>query len=1405
MSSSDTPGVTPPEPPARGEADAVLFAFRRNVVVAASAGTGKTHRLTALYLLLALGLTSMGQPDERTAAAPLAPERIVATTFSRAAALEISRRVEHALRSFAGWDGVAPIPFADAVIARQARLGAALDPLRDPRSRSLEAAELRRRAAEALGRWGSARIDTLHGVAGQIARAHALALGLPPGARVLEEDEAQALGDLAVDEALGQALEGGGARAEAARGLVAAAGGVAGARAAVTRLLDRLDEEGLSPGELVLADHAAAARTAARELVRVARAAAVGGSEALRAPAASVAAELGTFAAELEAAGEAALPTLPAGAARAIAELFAVRKITGRARTAADEEIAEFIASLPGGKKEARAHHLAAWLAEAPALGARERAMVELLERARSLAAASRRRARALGFGDLLRAARDGLRDRPEVGRAVRHGIDALLVDEFQDTSRVQRDLVYLLRQREDASQARPASGGSATEPRRAGRGAARPEPTAAGLAAHGLFLVGDRKQSIYGFRGADVAVFSRICAELAGRAAGEALRLPEALWSAIPEGAEVADFVALRESRRSGAAILDLVNAFAERDFAPAGAARDFEVAYGPAEQLEPAPAADRGRGEVVVVRDDGATPDGAEPLVRGATGAMREAFVAAAMVAREARAGVAFRDVAVLARRRSTIPLVELALGRLGVPYVVAGRALFDAREVRDVAAALRLLLDPEDRLALATVLRGPMVGLSDAALALLSIPGKGLSVPLGRAAGRDEARAFDARAAALDPADRARLAAFRGRWEDLRRAALRVPPGEAIRIAVAALGYDRVLAALPRPEARLGNVDRLVTIARRRAGGAAATLAGFVRWLDRRIADEADEAEAAVFSPEDDAVRLTTIHASKGLDFPVVVLVDLDAAPRGSVPGIALRPSTGADAAALVIRHVVRHPERPEPLSLTSAALKEARADNLARESAERARLGYVAMTRARDRLVFVGVPGEGKRGSAWRTLAAGLADGLLALHVTRFEEARALLGGPGGPGPRGRGGGGGGAAAAARAVDGVRPAAGPGPRGGARRAGARVARRRGRRGASGRGRSGAAPRAHPADRDHAARDLPRVRPALPLPPSPRPGRAGLERPARSLRRSRARERAGRAPRRGRGRSRSARSRARGAPGARDLAARALGRGDHTRRDRGAPGARGPLARGRGDGAHRRGRGALPRGQLRADAARRRGGRAARGGVRAARPARGAGARRGAGRARAPRRHGSLRRARGRRGGRHRLQALTPARRSLAVRFPAPRVRPRGAPRRRARRRPGARRRALSRRRRRADIPGGRRHRRRDRRRRAPALRGRARGARRALRRSARERPLRRGARGELPAPAVRVPARLPPAVNFHGESGVFPGVDRRARWTRGGPGPTPRDSSPTPRLPVKSPFADHSASMRYTVPP
>src|SRR5262249_36377998 len=122
--------------------DAVIYAFRRNVVVAASAGTGKTHRLTALYLLLVLGPTSMGCDDDRTAAPALAPDRIVATTFSRAAAAEIKKRVERALGRLAHGDDRDELPFADAFALREAALGPAIARV-----------EIRRRAREVLGRW----------------------------------------------------------------------------------------------------------------------------------------------------------------------------------------------------------------------------------------------------------------------------------------------------------------------------------------------------------------------------------------------------------------------------------------------------------------------------------------------------------------------------------------------------------------------------------------------------------------------------------------------------------------------------------------------------------------------------------------------------------------------------------------------------------------------------------------------------------------------------------------------------------------------------------------------------------------------------------------------------------------------------------------------------------------------------------------------------------------------------------------------------------------------------------------------------------------------------------------------------------------------------------------------------
>jgi len=952
--------VLPPE-------DALLYAFRRNIVVAASAGTGKTYRLTALYVLLSLGLTSMGKTDDEPLD-PVSPERIVATTFSRAAAQEIAARVQVALTGIAGWDEHdKPPELAEVIHARTALL-------RDPPPIT----ELKKRAAEALSRSAGSRIDTLHGLAQQIVRTHALVLGVDPEARVVDEDEAQAFADLAVDEALGAALDAGGERAEAARALVTAAGGVWGARRQVARLCDRLDEEGLLPTELLLVEHAEGARELRRsidEMVRLCRDSGVRTKDAADA---------------LATAFTSADPSvlLPSGAEAQLRGLF---EVSMRGKTSdADKAFAAFRDGFSGTNSE-KASSVIALLREGLLLSARERAIVGLLEDARGRLAAMRRREGVLGFGDMLRIARDGLRDRPDLTIAVRESIDALLVDEFQDTSRAQRDIVYLLREKNDSG-------------RPVGRA-----PVAEELRPSGLFLVGDRKQSIYGFRGADVAVFSRITGELCGPLAREALALAPEICAPIAR----ADLVALRESRRSGGKILSFVNAYSAHDFrAESGEhPRDFEVVYGPADHLMPvASAADQG--EVVLIEDDGACPPDAEPVVRGAARSMREAFVAAAFVAKQVRSGAsAFRDIAILARRRRTLPLLELALARLDIPHVVAGRALYDTSEVRDVAAVLRLLVDRRDRLALATVLRGPAVGLSDAGLAWLAIPGLGLSLPLERS---DALRLLPAHPGweHLGPADRTRLEDFVRRFVELRRAALRLHPGEAIRAAAAAFDLDRVFAAMPRPEMRIGNVDRLLGVARRRGG----TLPGFVRWLDRRMKEDTDDREDATFAEEEDAVRLLTIHASKGLDFPVVLVVDLDAGVSPRSLGVQIA-SIGGDKPTLVLRHAS---SRPNPMSesalatleagdiparetLKTAALRMAEATNRAREISERQRLTYVAFTRPKRMLALVGVyKGEGTRrgkgGSAFESLELGLSSPQIQNAFTSRLKAVDLLGDP-----------------------------------------------------------------------------------------------------------------------------------------------------------------------------------------------------------------------------------------------------------------------------------------------------------------------------------------------------------------------------------------------------------------------
>jgi ATP-dependent helicase/nuclease subunit A len=928
--------------------DAALYAFRTNLVVTASAGTGKTFRLVSLYALLTLGLASKGEADDGRAGPPVSPSRIAATTFSRAAAAEIRERVERVLGAVArGKDDAGTRPYL-AVLAARAE---------ETRSPPLASRTMRDRAEAALGELPHALIDTLHGLAGRVLRGSALELGLAPGFGVLEDEAARASTDGAIDDVLSRAIERGDRGATA---LLDAGGGLSMVRRRISELLERADEEGVTPKELACTAFEPAARDWMTRLGGLAAALASERSRAFGEPAPAVATAVTAWL--TGGAASADRRDLEEQLASAFEPLFTRRS---PARPSPPEEaFVVFRESIRGETNAERARRFAAFVAGAPDLTANTAAARELLAEVAEQRWRLRRRAGRLGFGDLLRVARDAVRDVPAVGARARGAQDVLLVDEFQDTSRVQRDLVYLLREREDCARQRP---------RGQLPGPSDLEPT-------GLLVVGDRKQSIYGFRGADVSVFTQVCADLGGRPAALALELgPD--FETSPNA--VASLVTLSHNRRSSAAILDFVNAFAARDF-EVRTSYPFDIRYAESDYLRPVLEAASGtlRGGVTVIEDQNELPADAPALVRGATGPMREAIIAAGVVDRAVRDG-AFgdlrpRDFAILARRRATLPLLEFSLERAGIPYFVAGRGLFETREVRDVFALLRLLLDPFDRHALATVLRGPALGLTDASLALLSEPGKGLMPP------GSWFRGAEGKASALSDDERERLMRFDERFEALRRIALRLGPSDAIRHAVEAFDLDRVAAALPRPVPRLGNVERLIALAAQRGGG----LSSFVRWLEQQIADESDEREAAESLPTDDAVTLMTMHGAKGLEFRAVVLVDLGAAVRPAPLALGLTPARRASPARLVLRHT-----RPQGGPVFTPEAAEYRLEAIARETAERRRLTYVAMTRAKEWL-FLLLPPSAPAGSAAATLRAYSADAATS-DVFSIESAASYL--------------------------------------------------------------------------------------------------------------------------------------------------------------------------------------------------------------------------------------------------------------------------------------------------------------------------------------------------------------------------------------------------------------------------
>jgi ATP-dependent exoDNAse (exonuclease V) beta subunit len=301
------------------------------------------------------------------------------------------------------------------------------------------------------------------------------------------------------------------------------------------------------------------------------------------------------------------------------------------------------------------------------------------------------------------------------------------------------------------------------------------------------------------------------------------------------------------------------------------------------------------------------------------------------------------------------------ERALEDRGIAtYTVGGRGYWAHPQVVDMVAYLRALANPRDEEALYGVLGSPLVGASLDALVLLAAA--------ARTAGRDPwwvlrepGDAFDE----LAQQDRELLAWAVGWLAGEREAAQRKGVEELLDRALEQTGYDLVVLAMPGGQRRLANVRKLMRLGREHFAEHGPDLHGFVDEIGRRGQSwrpDPDESEAPIESEALDAVRLMTIHRAKGLEFEIVCVADLGRSGRTSAEvvrvgrddrvGLRLaRPGTGARVPAL--------------------AYEELGDEQRLRTAREERRLFYVAMTRARERLILSGAA----KIDTWGTVPGG----------------------------------------------------------------------------------------------------------------------------------------------------------------------------------------------------------------------------------------------------------------------------------------------------------------------------------------------------------------------------------------------------------------------------------------------
>jgi ATP-dependent helicase/nuclease subunit A len=596
-------------------------------------------------------------------------------------------------------------------------------------------------------------------------------------------------------------------------------------------------------------------------------------------------------------------PRLSRAAAEHFAELAApldnLRAAASRVRNARDDQEREsaevdllrLVAAFPRIRSTVGSGNLLKDAAERHTgwLGeARRACLAAVLPRLKQFAldyAAERRSAGQLGFQDLLVLAVRLLATDEHVRSTLHQRYQRILIDEFQDTDPLQVELAALLA-------ARP--------------GAPPGHWTRAQVEPGRLFFVGDPKQSIYRFRRADIDLYERT------------------------RHAFGCEQVPLVTNFRSQALILEWVNTVFARLFAHdlGGGVRQAEWI-----PLQPGPKPPQ-RHPVLLL--GGPLPRGtkADDVRREEASALASAILAAQ---RENwlgnKEGTRFSDMAILLPTRTNSAAVERALADHGIPFRMESQSLvFATQDVRDLSNILAAIDDPTDDVSVVAALRSPAFACRDGDL-LAHIQAGGRWNYLSHVPDASPERV------------RGGMEALR----DFHRRKWYLSTGALIEDVIAARHMLELEVAGPRPRESWRRLRFVAGQARALdESGALTTLRQFVEWLRTQEDERARVNEGVAREPDDDAIRIMTIHAAKGLEFPIVFLAGLGVEPFSRDDNV-IWPGRIHEGGTVEVRAGLKD------WAFQTAGYDEARTLERRHQRLERDRLLYVAATRARQRLV------------------------------------------------------------------------------------------------------------------------------------------------------------------------------------------------------------------------------------------------------------------------------------------------------------------------------------------------------------------------------------------------------------------------------------------------------------------